>query len=108
MFDKSTFLQKVFPPLRIQKPGYDIYARTTFVLLIILVYIFIYYGSFTVPDIASVDLSSWSSGKSEILKANMAFLLIFMLVVICIERYSSRTDTKVIIENREKYVPGKE
>jgi len=48
MFDKSEFLQEVFPPLRIQKPGYDIYARTTFTLILILLFVFMFFSKFTV------------------------------------------------------------
>lgn len=106
MFEKNEFLQKVFPPLRIQKPGYDIYARTTLVLMMILIYVFAFYSSFTVKNISSVDLASWAGGEAEIFKTQMALLLIVILTVIVIERYASRTDTKTIIVQRQKYNPG--
>jgi len=38
----------------------------------------------------------------------MAFLLMIILIIIVIERYSSRTDTKEVIVKRKKYVPGSE
>jgi len=62
MFDTDPFLQKIFPALRIQKPGYDIYARTTFVLITLIVYVFLCFSKFTVTTINSVDLASWASG----------------------------------------------
>jgi len=106
MFDKNEFLSEVFPPLRIQKPGYDVYARTTFALMLIVLFIFGFYTKFTVKTISSVNLSSWATGESEILKGEMAVLLIVILTVICIERYASRTDTKTVVEVRKKYLPG--
>ena len=36
----------------------------------------------------------------------MAFLLMFILIVIVLERYSSRTDYKEIIRKRQKFKPG--
>jgi hypothetical protein len=65
-----------------------------------------FFSSFTVSAINSVSLASWASGQSEIFKAEMAFLLIILLSIICIERYSSRTDTKEVQVPREKFKPG--
>jgi hypothetical protein len=108
MFDKNKFLQGIFPSLKLQKPGYDIYARTTFILILLFVYVFMFFSSFTVSTINSATLTTWASGQSEIFKTEMALLLIWILFVIIIERYSSRTDTKEVIQQRQRLKPGVE
>jgi len=45
----------------------------------------------------SVDLKSWASGQAEIFKAELAYLLMMIIIVIIIERYASRTDYKAEI-----------
>lgn len=47
MFEKSEYFDRIFPSLKIQKPGYDLYGTTTSVLGIIGVYIFMYFESYS-------------------------------------------------------------
>jgi hypothetical protein len=65
-----------------------------------------FFSEFTVTTINSTSLTEWASGQSEIFKSEMAFLLMIVLVIIVIERYASRTDTKAKIVQRQDYLPG--
>lgn len=45
-FEKQDYFERIFPSLKVQKPGYDLYGTTTSILGIIAIYIFIYYSDF--------------------------------------------------------------
>lgn len=47
MFEKNTYFDRIFPGLKIQKPGYDLYGSSTVVLGIIGAFIFMYFGSYS-------------------------------------------------------------
>lgn len=47
MFEKSEYFDRIFPSLKIQKPGYDLYGTTTSILGLIGVFIFMYFGSYS-------------------------------------------------------------
>lgn len=47
MFEHSKYFDRLFPSLKIQKPGYDLYGTTTSILGIMGVYIFMYFESFS-------------------------------------------------------------
>jgi len=38
----------VFPSLKIQKPGYDLYGSTTSFLMLLAIYVFVFWGQITV------------------------------------------------------------
>jgi hypothetical protein len=78
----------LFPSLKIQKPGYDLYGLTTAVLLITVGYVFVTYKSFT------VDPKSFVGGVSDIFEYEMAITLVIIIFITIIERIASRTDTK--------------
>jgi hypothetical protein len=42
------YFEKIFPSLKIQKPGYDLYGTTTVILSLIALYIFLFYKNYTV------------------------------------------------------------
>ena len=44
IFERTDYFESIFPSLRIQKPGYDLYGSSTMVLTIVAVYIFIFYS----------------------------------------------------------------
>jgi hypothetical protein len=48
IFEKSRYMDNLFPSLKIQKPGYDLYGSTTCVLLVMVVYIFATFKYYTV------------------------------------------------------------
>jgi hypothetical protein len=47
-FERSKYFEKIFPSLKIQKPGYDLYGSTTLFLGILAIYVFLYYGNMSV------------------------------------------------------------
>lgn len=47
MFENSNYIDGLFPSLKIQKPGYDLYGATTLVLFLILLFIFMFYERYT-------------------------------------------------------------
>ena len=48
IFEKNKYFDNIFPSLKIQKPGYDLYASTTFFLAFTLIYVFAFYNSMSV------------------------------------------------------------
>lgn len=46
-FEKSAYFDRIFPSLKIQKPGYDLYGTTTFILGLMVGYIFIYFEEYS-------------------------------------------------------------
>jgi hypothetical protein len=90
MFENSPYMENLFPSLKIQKPGYDLYGSTTSTLAVIALFIFFRFSSFT------VDPGSFVQGQSSIFKGDMAITLVVVIMIIIIERLASRTDTKKV------------
>ena len=93
MFEKNHYFDKLFPSLKIQKPGYDLYGTTTLFLGILAAYVFLYYGSM------SVDQTNYlknSSNVNSIFKGDMVICLLTVITIIVIERYVNRSDTKAV------------
>mmetsp|Transcript_21579 Transcript_21579/g.33227 ORF Transcript_21579/g.33227 Transcript_21579/m.33227 type:complete len:988 (-) Transcript_21579:2058-5021(-) len=102
MFEKSSYFEKIFPGLKIQKPGYDLYGSTTVVLALIAVYVFVFFKNFTVDP----SVFKFIQGQSSIFKGDMAVTLLVLIIIIIIERYANRTDTKAVDEERKKSKGG--
>lgn len=47
LFEKMEYFERLFPSLKIQKPGYDLYGTTTSILGIIFVFIFMYFSQYS-------------------------------------------------------------
>jgi hypothetical protein len=90
IFENSPYMGNLFPSLKIQKPGYDLYGSTTSTLAIIALYVFSRFSKFT------VDPGSFVQGESAIFKGDMAITLVVVIIIIIIERLASRTDTKKV------------
>jgi hypothetical protein len=90
LFEKSRYMEKLFPSLKIQKPGYDLYGSTTCCLAVLAMYIFFCFSNFT------VDPNSFVQGQSSIFKGDMAITLVVVIIIIVIERLANRTDTKKV------------
>jgi hypothetical protein len=90
IFEKSAYMANLFPCLKIQKPGYDLYGSTTSTLGLIALFVFFKFSEFT------VDPGSFVQGQSSIFKGDMAITLVVVIIIIIIERLASRTDTKVV------------
>lgn len=46
MFERREYFDRLFPSLKVQKPGYDLYGLTTTICGVLGVYIFVYYSSY--------------------------------------------------------------
>jgi hypothetical protein len=81
-------MMDIFPSLKIQKPGYDLYGSTTAVLMVMLIYIGAMFSSYT------VDPKSFVGGSTDIFNWDFALTLVVVIFITIIERIASRTDTK--------------
>jgi len=97
-FEKNNYFDSIFPSLRIQKPGYDLYGSITMVLVMIAIFVFNFFTKFNVDP----DVFKFMTGKSALFKTDMAVTLLVIVVIIVLERYANRTDTKAAEENRKK------
>lgn len=59
--------------------------------MIIVVYVLVYYNQITVDP----SIFEFMSGQSSLFGGEMSIVLIALVVILVVERYSSRTDTKV-------------
>lgn len=92
-FEKNDYFDSVFPSLKIQKPGYDLYGSSTVFLTILALYVFIGYSSISVDQASLLDSVKSSN---NIFKGEMAVSLIVVIIIIIIERYVNRSDTKAV------------
>ena len=79
--------------MKIQKPGYDLYGSSTVFLTILALYVFIGYSSISVDQATLLDSVKSSN---NIFKGEMAISLIVVIIIIIIERYVNRSDTKAV------------
>jgi hypothetical protein len=66
IFDKSKYFDKIFPGIKIQKPGYDLYGTATFVSVLIFIYVFLFFKQYTVNP----DIFEFVSGQSSVFKGD--------------------------------------
>lgn len=94
-FERRPYFDRIFPGLKVQKPGYDLYGLTTTVLGVIAVYIFIFYDEY------NYSWKRFEYGKQSVLfPMEMAGQLLLVIFVIIIERYANRSDTKKVEEKK--------
>lgn len=94
IFERNDYFDRIFPSLKVQKPGYDLYGSTTTILALIGVYIFMFFDSYTFSQ-AKFD---YHKGQSVLFLAEMAMMVLFIITIIIIERYANRSDTKKVEE----------
>lgn len=108
-FDKSPYFDNLFPRLKIQKPGYDLYGSSTVFLAILAIYIFLFYSMISVDQAALLDSVKDSN---NIFKGEMAVTLIIVIAIIIIERYVNRSDTKAMskknLDNQTQFFKDQE
>lgn len=97
-FEKNNYFDSIFPSLRIQKPGYDLYGCITMVLVMIAIFVFNFFTEFNVDP----NIFKFMAGKSALFKTDMALTLLVIVMIIVLERYANRTDTKAAEESRKK------
>lgn len=96
-FERNPYFERIFPSLNIQKPGYDLYGTTTSILGFIGIYIFMYYESYSFSQMKF----DFAAGQSVVFPGEMAVTVLFIIMVIIVERYANRSDTKKIEEDNK-------
>lgn len=76
----------------------DLYGSTTVFQSILAIFVFLNYSKMSVDQ--TEYLSSLKESNS-IFQGEMAVVLIFVILIIIIERYVNRSDTKAINQNSE-------
>lgn len=54
LFERLPYFNKIFPPLKIQKPGFDIYGITNIFLFVIVIFVFAFFKDFNVSASAVI------------------------------------------------------
>jgi hypothetical protein len=104
IFEKLPYFDQIFPSLRIQKPGYDLYGSTTCVLGLTCVYVFFMYGQMSIDSVNYLGKEA-AKHNPGLFKGNMILCLVSVIILMIIERYVNRTDTKA---EKEKRISDKE
>jgi len=95
-FEKKEYFDKIFPSLKIQKPGYDLYGSSTILLSLMAIYVFMFYNHITVD----MSIFGFLKGQSSIFGGEMALVILAIISVIILERYTNRSDTKAQEQKR--------
>jgi hypothetical protein len=98
-FEKWRYFDRLFPGLRIQKPGTDYYGSTTLLLAILAIFVLLYFEQLYVSQSDLLDSANFSN--SGIFNGAMALCLLTIVFIIFLERYISRTDTKAAESNKK-------
>ena len=83
-----THFKQLFPTLKEQKPGVDLYARITFWQFIICFYLITYYTYLDARGTQNLESTNQYS-------FNMVIMLFIQVAVMIVERYISRTNTRI-------------
>lgn len=100
MFEKFKYFNRLFPALKIQKPGYDLYGSTTIFLTIVIIFVFSAYASFNVSETEVIPGKETGNTFSN----GLIFLVLFVISCMLLERYANRTATKAPMVNQGLYV----
>tara|TARA_B110000285_G_scaffold20848_1_gene20189 strand:- start:15 stop:404 length:390 start_codon:yes stop_codon:yes gene_type:complete len=95
IFEKSRYFGKLFPQLKIQKPGYDLYGSTNIFLAIVILFVFTSYDSFNVSE--KTVIPGKESGNT--FSNGLIFLVLGIIIVMLLERFVNRTATKAPMVN---------
>jgi len=91
-FESREYFDKLFPSFKIQKPGQDLYLKTTLFLALIAYYVFAYYGQMGVDE-----ANYLKNSNNNIFKGDMVIVLLIVILIIVMERYVNRSDTKAVV-----------
>jgi hypothetical protein len=96
IFERAKYFNRLFPSLKIQKPGYDLYGSTTIFLTIIVIFVFSNYKEFSVSE------SQVIPGKEtgNIFSNGMISLVLLIITCMLFERFANRTATKAPVVNQ--------
>ena len=81
MFYKNSFMERLFPLIKQQKPGKDLYAYVAAIQIFLIIYVFLFYANMqgNESDIATqFSTNQYSS--------NMVYLVCFMILIIMVDR----------------------
>lgn len=96
-FESSPYFARIFPGLKIQKPGHDLYAPQSLVLGLSMLFVFFFSDEYT----ASSAAYAYMAEQSVLFQYELAFVLVFIITVLVIDRIVARTDTKKVVEATE-------
>lgn len=98
-FETWQYFDRLFPGLRVQKPGTDYYGSTTLLLAILAIFVLLNFEQLYVSQ--SDLLESANFNNSGIFNGAMAVCLLTIVFIIFLERYISRTDTKAAEDDKK-------
>jgi len=90
-FGKKSYFRRLFPKVKEEKPGIDLYGKITFVQFIICIYLISYYTKLDARGTQNLE----NSNQFSIYMVVMLFIQVFVMIL---ERYISRTNTRVNLE----------
>jgi len=73
-----------------------LYGSSTIILSLTALYVFIFYNHITVDN----SVFSYLKGQSSIFGGEMAMVILFIITIIILERYTNRSDTKAEVSKR--------
>ena len=95
IFESMKYFNKLFPQLKIQKPGYDLYGSTNIFLTIVILFVFIFFDDFNVSEAEVIPGKLAGNNFSN----GLIFLVLFIIMIMLFERIASRTATKPKVVN---------
>ena len=93
-FESSDYFKKLFPSLKIEKPGVDYYTPQAAIMAVIFLYIFLMFTRYSY----SPQVFGYMKTQSELFSMEMAMTVLFVIIIMFIDRYVARTDTKPVVE----------
>ena len=81
-------MARLFPTVMEQKPGVDFYGLSTFILMLIIIFVINYFDKLFV------------NSMGNLFSANLSIILLFLMFVLIMERYIMRADQKVKVEKK--------
>lgn len=96
LFEHAKYFNRMFPALKIQKPGYDLYGSTTIFLTIIIIFVFANYDEFSVSEQQVIP----GKETGNIFSNGMISLVLFIITCMLFERVANRTATKAPVVNQ--------
>tara|TARA_B110000285_G_scaffold224371_1_gene281126 strand:+ start:116 stop:607 length:492 start_codon:yes stop_codon:yes gene_type:complete len=96
IFEKSKYFNKLFPDLKIQKPGYDLYGSTNIFLTIVIIFVFACFDEFNTSEKMVIPGKETGNTFSN----GLIFLVLFVIICMLLERFANRTATKAPVVNK--------
>ena len=98
----NTYLQRLYPSLKIQKPGLDFYQIMVSIQVLMSLYILLQY-----PKMDAEHSSILSQVNRNQFSGHMVVVLAIMIFLMIVERYIYKSKNFTQLENKEKIIEGK-